>query len=268
VNLFEVLNTNAMNPFYYYVNLEANRVKELLRGKVQDFVDATIPYIVQKRKDAIWKERLGDMSEAELEHLDRQWFARLDRLELRHPEAFENSYEIDDILKHCCEEVPELYGSVIPCRNFETNEMNLDDCGTGLKFYELVVVLTANLQGESQFTIEYCAKKLAEKIAIKFVTEESFLEAPAYLQEMATAGGDGRRRVSTVSLFGTQIMGQFRDDKHPDLVSPNRPEAVVSCLEAFLDMHRHLGLEQLNAFLFSEGEDLISYSLGVEKAYR
>lgn len=242
-----------LNPFYFCVHREAVNLKNYLSENEKNaFINASIPFVVQKQKDDTLKKTFEQLSEGKRSIIDKKWHDYYNDLTKCYPELLRNHPKIEDFLHVCGEDIPASFGTVIPIRNFG-NDLNIDKTGTGWSLYEYII--GEEIGFDEFINLSFIERNelvlhLKQSIGLRGITKEAML-LPVYKTEKVFAGGTVEKGKSN---YEGSYYDRFHNDNNPDLVRIDSDEAVMTCLEAYLDKNSFRGLMNLNSFLLSKDE--------------
>ncbi len=246
-----------LNPFYFCVHREAVNLKNYLSESQRNaFINATIPFVVQKKKDKQLKEHFENMSELKRRAIDKVWHDYYNDLTKCHPELLKNNPKIEDFLKVCGEDIPDSFGTVIPIRNFG-NDINIDNTGTGWGIYEFII--GEEIGFDELINLGFIERNelvlhLKQSIGLRSITKEAML-VPVYSKKKVLAHEDTHLLQDYAPVSMEEVYyDRFHNDKNPDLVRIDSDEAIMTCLEAYLDKNGFRGLMAFNSFLLAKDD--------------
>lgn len=250
-------------PFYANLNKEARELKRYLNASesVEDFVDGTISYIADHRELFTEKNHFLK-SQAHKDAVEERWYQYYDEYL-----QYDNGNSDGNILVE-----PKAV------KNYDY-EINLTYSGTGFRLYESVLAHKIGLESFMMLNNKekkQACKTVEQQIALKSVTTESFKtdslvnfddfgQVELNFMEHIETSSDSSESSSSKSTKPNpsgfdnpnpfQAYCNFQDNAFPQLVAVDHKNAVMTCLEAWLDMNLAEGLIMLNEFLLSKDQD-------------
>lgn len=221
------------NSFYSHLNKEAKELKNYLSDSVENFIDGTISYISTNSFDSEKANFLKPIAQKKEE--ENAWYKKYDQ-SLERSKTM-NNYSIDVFAE-----------TETAVKNYDF-DINLNYGGTGFRLYEFVVAHKIGLDSflamppkEKKSILKDTELKLAEKA----VSKSSF-EVESHLNNQEFGNVELKYGIEAKEPFIRY--SNFQADYSPKLVAVNDDEAVMTCLEAWLDMNLAEGLMLLNEFL-------------------